>query len=178
MFRLARIFSALHRNRSGVAFMEFALAFPVLLIMYVGSFVLMDAMGCYRKVTIATKTVADITSRSVSLSTSELNGILNASAQLMQPYSVNNAKILIAQVQVTGPTKAKIMWSRGKNTPDLAANTGIVIPRDVAVMGTILILGRIEYSYNPPVNFGISGPLNFADQIIMNPRLSDQITRN
>lgn len=168
----------LRSSGSGTALIEFAVAFPVLLVMYIGSFTLSDAMACNRKVTIATRTVTDLTTRFSGLSDSEIDSILNASSQMMLPYSASNAQISVSQIKVTDSSHGTVSWSRGKNTTALAAGTVINIPNGISAVDTYLIVGSVTYTYTPPINFGTFNPITFTEKILLSPRLSDKITRS
>ena len=100
--RMLSSLGALRRDRSGNALVEFAVAFPVLIALYVGSFVLSDAIACNRKVTITARALTDLATRYQSLTQNDATTILNASAQVMSPYAPANAFIVLSEIKVTG----------------------------------------------------------------------------
>ncbi|MDE2595926.1 MAG: pilus assembly protein [Sphingomonadales bacterium] len=173
---LLRCTQAIRRCTSGTVMVEFAVLFPVLLTMYLGSFTLSDAISCNRKVTVATRALTDLTSRYSILADSDLTNIMNASIQVLAPYSADNADIVISEVKVTDEDKAKVVWSRTRSGTALTVNSTINIPDHLAANDTYLVVGTITYTYTPAVTFGIAGPITFTDTILMSPRLADQIT--
>ena len=76
----------LARDTRAVTATEFAIVLPFLVAMYLGGYQLSDAISAYRKVTTATRTVADLTSQFPSVSDAELDTVLAASQQVMTPY--------------------------------------------------------------------------------------------
>ena len=78
-------------DRRGVAASEFAMSLPFLVLLYIGGYQLSDAISAYRKVAVATRTVADLTSQYTSVSYDDLDEILNASAQVLSPYKISAA---------------------------------------------------------------------------------------
>lgn len=173
--RVGRFLRRLRESTSGVALVEFAVAFPVLLLLYVGSYTLSDAIACNRKVTVTARTLTDLTTRYPSLTQADAANILNASAQVLSPYSVNNAIIGVSEVQVTDATHAKVIWSKAINAPGLTAGTSVIIPNNMSPTGTYLILGQVQYAYTPSIHYLNTGSINLADSILMLPRVSDQV---
>ena len=94
--RILSLFGALRRDRGGNALVEFAVAFPVLVLLYVGSFVMSDAIACNRKVTITARALTDLATRYSNLTQAEAATILSASSQVMSPYTPANAVIVLS----------------------------------------------------------------------------------
>ncbi|NDU79348.1 pilus assembly protein, partial [Actinomadura sp. DSM 109109] len=63
----------LFRDERGIALVEFALSVPLLLLMFIGSYQLTDAISAYRKVTTATRAIADLSSQYTTVSNSDLD---------------------------------------------------------------------------------------------------------
>ena len=72
---------ALAADRTGAPVVEFAMVLPVLLTAYLGSFVVLDAISCSRKVSVAANQVTDITSRYMSVTSGDLDTIMAATTQ-------------------------------------------------------------------------------------------------
>jgi Flp pilus assembly protein TadG len=71
---------------------EFAIALPVMLLLYVMAFVLSDMTSCNRKVTITARAMADMATRYAALSTStsasnSVATIIAASEQVLTPMT-------------------------------------------------------------------------------------------
>ncbi|WP_447411811.1 TadE/TadG family type IV pilus assembly protein, partial [Clostridium perfringens] len=56
----------LRRDRRGTVLVEFAVMLPVMLVLWMGSLQIEDGIACNRKVTIATRAVADLVAQNVS----------------------------------------------------------------------------------------------------------------
>jgi Flp pilus assembly protein TadG len=54
-------------DQGGVSAVEFAICLPFIVLLYLGGYQLSDSISAYRKVTAATRTVADLTSQSTSV---------------------------------------------------------------------------------------------------------------
>lgn len=74
-------------DNRGTALIEFTIALPVLLLLFLGGYQLSDAITARRKVTIMTRAVGDMTSQYRALTTNELDGLMNGSTQILAPYA-------------------------------------------------------------------------------------------
>jgi Flp pilus assembly protein TadG len=167
----------LSRDTRAVSAVEFAFVLPFLIVLFVGGYQLSDAISAYRKVTVATKTVADLTSQYTSITNSELDEILSASQQVMAPYKVSNAAITVSQVSIDGSGDAKISWSRGLNAPAMTEGTAFTVPPAIKQNNTSLIVATITYSYVPVVASAMFGTIPMRDDIIMSPRASNSVKK-
>jgi Flp pilus assembly protein TadG len=104
--RISTPFSFLEKFKShlkderGGALIEFVFIAPVMITIYIGTFQICDAVSAHRKVTLAMRTVADLTSQQSGVSTANLTTFLNASAQVMTPYSTTNLQMTVTEVCV------------------------------------------------------------------------------
>lgn len=176
---LAGRLRALGRCNAGVALVEFAIALPVLFLMYAGTFVLADELSCSRKVTVTARSVADLTSRYASLTPSSLSTIMATSTQIMSPYANGTTNVRVSELLVTSPTTATVVWSQTQTnatmSQGLTNGSVYVLPTSMAATGTYLILGEVTYTYQPPLNFGSSTAINLYDRSFMSPRISNAI---
>ena len=126
----------LHKS-DGAALVEFALVLPVLLTLYLGTFVMSDTISCYRKVTVTARTLADLVSRNVSPSSTPSSGTLatyiNSSQLVLAPYNPANATLEIVQLRVCDATHAYVVWSQAQTgsttaTPTISAGNVVSIP--------------------------------------------------
>jgi len=161
----------------GVAVVEFAISLPFLVLLYIGGYQLSDAIFAYRKVTYASRALADLTSQYSVVTDQDLDTILNASQQLMAPYSPNNAKMTISQIKIDGNGVSTVDWSRGKNVSGLTKDAAFTLPASIKTPGTSLIVASIEYNYQPTLGASLIGTIPMRDQIILHPRSVASITR-
>jgi Flp pilus assembly protein TadG len=170
-----RPLAQLGRNQRGVALVEFAIVAPILLLLYLSGYVMFDALTASRKVAITARTVADLTARYSSVTTSDMATIMGASTQVLWPYSATNATIRVSEVQVTSSTSATVVWGQAQNTTARAANSNVTIPANLGNTGSYMILGEVTYAYTAPVSFRGFKAMNLAQTIYMNPRVSNAI---
>ncbi len=162
-------------DRRGVALIEFAITLPILVLLFVGSYQLLDAISTYRKVTTTVRTLADLTTQSTSMTASGANDIMNASQQVMTPYSTTTAVLRITQVQIKNDGTATVGWSRAVNGTGYTPGSAVTVPSGISVPNTNLIYSEISFNYVPKIASVILGPITFRDNIYMSPRNSQSI---
>lgn len=168
---------ALRRDCQGLALVEFALTAPFLILLYLGTYQVNDAVGCNRKVTITARSVADLTSQFATVTPASEAEILNAATQVMAPYDTSKATIIVSQLYTNTSGVTKIVWSQasGSVTPHTAGATFIANPKLVS-NDTYSIVAEVTYAYVPAVSFGVVGPINLGETIYMRPRISAAVT--
>ena len=82
----AQHLSRLGRDQRGVSAVEFALLLPLMLTLYLGAVEISQAIGIDRKVTLTSRTVADLASQVSSLASSDMSNVLAASSAVIAPY--------------------------------------------------------------------------------------------
>lgn len=167
----------LARDTRAISATEFAIVLPFLVAMYLGGYQLSDAISAYRKVTTATRTVADLASQFSSVSDAELDTVLAASQQVMTPYKVANAQLIVSQVVVDDDGAVTVDWSRALNTTALKSGDPYTLPQTIKQNGTSLIVATIKYNYVPVVAPTLIGTIPMRDDILMSPRTSATVKK-
>src|ERR1700730_18991921 len=90
--------SRLCRDQDGMSAVEFAMVLPLMLILYLGAVEISQAVGIDRKVTLTSRTVADLASQVSSITGSDMSNILNASSAVIAPYDATKLKVTVSEV--------------------------------------------------------------------------------
>jgi len=163
------------RDRRGIAAVEFALVLPVGLVLLYGEYAVGEAVAISRKVTITARTVTDLVTQNSSLTSASLTTILNASAQVVAPFSVTPMTIVITEITTDSSGKATVTWSKALNGTPLNAGDPITVPANLMPASTSLIWGQVSYNYTPLIGANLTGTIRIADQIYLSPRLTASI---
>jgi Flp pilus assembly protein TadG len=168
---------AMMRDVEGAALIEFAIVLPVTLTLYYGSIQLQDGFACSRKVTIATRAVADLAAQNLTGETNiaEIDSALAASTLVLAPFKASPASIRLSEVTTNPGLITKVVWSRARNGTAYKKNEKVDIPIEMKVPGTYFLLAEVSYEYQPPAFLGDLEPITFRDQLYMLPRNSDRI---
>jgi Flp pilus assembly protein TadG len=159
LYRLALRLQHFVPARDGVAAVEFAMVLPVMVLMYLGMTELTFAVNTDRKITLLSRTLADLTGRATSVNTADMDTIFNAASSVMAPYSSDQAKLSIV-VKDTGTKdvngnailKGTVCWStaRGPGSPvGLAKGSTVTVPDGFQTADSSYILANVEMPYSP-----------------------------
>ncbi len=165
----------LKAHRRGVAAVEFAAAAPLLLLLFLGTVQLTEAVATKRKIAVTTRALADLTTQYTSLSSSETDSLLSATAQIMAPYNPAPGTYRVSQVYVDASGAAKIMWSKARNGSARATGSSIAVPSGIAQNDSYVILAETSYPFQPRYLSGVMSPLTLKEAIYMYPRRSERV---
>jgi Flp pilus assembly protein TadG len=186
----------------GVAAVEFALVFPMLLVMLLASIDAGRAVAIYMKVRAAAYALDAMANQYPSVQDSDLQLVSGAAAAVLAPYPSGPTGLRISQVEITtgGPVVA---WSYGSNMTAYAKGyTGLTVPGHLASTsapnnacplgpptdyyttgnvngnGCYLLLAQVQYTYTPMFGAFITGPITLSDSLYVAPRNSLCVQRN
>jgi Flp pilus assembly protein TadG len=190
----------------GLAAVELALILPVAcmlmsLVVYGG-----QAYGVQRRVTLAATTVANIFAQSnntnaSTITAAELNHILAYPNLILYPYDASNVQVVVSQLLVTtsnGATTGTVCgsWANANGTvrptgQQVSVDSSIAtafsgsgtnnnpacgsIPAN-SVPTNYVVLGEVQYPFQPTGIYFSVGAMTLHDSIIMIPRVASPIT--
>jgi Flp pilus assembly protein TadG len=175
--RLARRVVDFIGDRRGLSAVEFALLLPLMLTLYLGGVEVSNGVAADRKVAITARTVADLAARMITIHNADMTNILGASSAVIAPYSLANLQVTVSEVSIDNKGKATIAWSDSLNGTAHSVGQTMTIPAALAVPNTSLILGEVQYNYNPTFGYVLTGTMTLKSQMYMAPRLSSTVTR-
>ena len=176
-FALSQLLARFAQDRRGVSAVEFAMLLPLMITLYLGAVEVSQGIGIDRKVTLTTRTVADLASQVSSINNTDMTNILNASSSVIVPYDTSKLQVTVSAVEVDSNGVAKIAWSDTLGGTKRAKGSTVSLPTAINVPSTTLIWSEVAYNYTPTIGYVITGTLKLSDQIWMRPRLSETVTR-
>ena len=153
--------AALHAASGGVAAVEFAMVLPVMVLMYLGMTEMTFGVNTDRKVTLLSRTLADLTGRATSVNSSDMDTIFAASVSVMAPYKSHQTKMIVSSIVVkdTGAKDAEnkpilqgtVCWStaRGPGAVALAKGTTVAVPDGFQTANSTYIRADVSMPYQP-----------------------------
>jgi Flp pilus assembly protein TadG len=161
----------------GAAAVEFAALLPFMLLLYIGGVEVSQGVSADRKVTLTSRTVADLASRSQSVDNPGMTGILNAASTVIAPYDHTKLTVTVSQVKIDAQGNATISWSDAYNGTARSKGQSVTVPSALATPNTYLIWGEASYAYRPTLGYVMTSTLNLKDAIFMAPRMSQCVAR-
>ncbi len=170
MPRICKTLSRLRQDRSGNAAVELALCIPFLAALLLGGIEVTRYIMVAQKLEKVAVTLSDVATQSETIATSELDQIILAAAQVMQPYSFNsNAYVIISSVtRASGSNVATINWQyRGGGTwtqNSLIGTTGNTATLPVGFTldpQENVVISEVFYNFQPIFGTNIF-PANFT----------------
>jgi Flp pilus assembly protein TadG len=189
LLRFVQHFLRFKRDQRGLAFLEFAICMPFLLALLMGAIEVTRYILITQKVEKVAVTVADVVSQGSTITASQLNIMIAAAAQIMQPYSFgSNGYVIITCVKQTGTPSVsnppRIPWqTTGGGTwvqPSHVGTSGSVATLPVSITlndKDNVIVTEVFYNYTPliPLNGVITGT-SIYKLGLFKPRLGDLST--
>src|SRR5262245_42600749 len=175
--RLVSELARLGRDQRGVSAVEFAMLLPLMITLYLGTVEVSQGIGVDRKVTLTTRTVADLASQVSSINNADMTNMLNATAAVIAPFDQSRLRVVVSAVKIDANGAATVTWSDTLNGTRRSVGSSVTLPGALNVANTTLIWSEVQYAYTPTIGYVITGTLNLSDQIWMRPRLSDSVTR-
>lgn len=167
----------IHDER-GLALIEFAFVLPFMVLLFIGGFQLMDAISAYRKVGRTVRTLSDLTTQDTVMTDTRADEILNASRQVMSPYSPSDAAVRISQIKIDADSRATVSWSRSMNTTGYTPGAVFTLPPLLVQPNRYYVLSEITYTYRPKVADTLIGTIPLTQSLYMSPRNSAFIAYN
>lgn len=169
---LRRLARRLRRERSGIAATEFAILAPVLITLWIGLSEVTEGVMLHRKVSLLTRTLADLTAQATTVNDDGVGNIFNAASAVMLPFTSINPQMTISSIVINSSGVAKVCWSDAKYATALTAGSPITLPTALQVAGTSLIMATASYDYKPQLGSPLTGTFVVGNQpIYMRPRV-------
>jgi hypothetical protein len=170
MIALFRQLHALIHNRSGIAAVEFALSIPLLAALLLGGVEVTRYILVAQKLEKVAVTLSDVATQSEQISSQELDQIIFAAGQVMQPYSFGeNAYVIISSVTKNSGSMPVVNWQyKGGGTWVKSSHIGTPGTQATLPEGFVMdnqenvIISEVFYNFEPMFGGNI-----FADSFMV-----------
>lgn len=175
--------SLLHRwvrQNDGMAVMETAMLFPILLVMLLGVYDVGHAITVNHKMITASNAAADLLTRSQSVSDRSLDQAIKAAGLAMNPYAdSDDIGIDIISVQYDDDDQPEILWRESKN---MASNGGLEAQAadrsfGLGTKGEGVLMVTVLYDYEPTFGSMVINAFRMREVAFSRGRRSSVVTR-
>ncbi|KAA1185990.1 pilus assembly protein [Rhizobium tropici] len=142
------------RDERGVGAIEFAILFPVLLMLYLGAFELTVGLNVSKRASRAAGSIADIVSQQSSVTKSVLATMPSVAGAIFAPYGTTGTTLKITGIAIDATGKATVAWSWAQDgTAPYSSGTTITVPANMNQASTFLVRSELSLPYQL-ISFG------------------------
>ena len=176
-FRMLRFLSRLARDRRGSSAVEFAIIAPLMIGLYIGCVEISDGVAADRKVTLTAGALANLASQVQTIDTAGMTNIMQAATAIIAPYSAGNLTTTVTCIKINAAKAATVAWSSTVGGLAHSKGSTIVVPDDLKIASSSLVLSEVSYLYKPVTGFtpwnhiGLDG-ITLSDKMYMSPRIT------
>ncbi|WP_434729746.1 TadE/TadG family type IV pilus assembly protein [Rhizobium binae] len=147
--RLALTARRLIRERKGAGAIEFAILFPVLVMLYIGAFEITIGLSVSKRATRAAGSIADLVTQQQSITKSTLTEMRSVATAIFVPYNSTSLTLKITGITVDASANAKVLWSWAQDgSAPYAKNTAVSgIPADMKTANSFLVRTELSIPY-------------------------------
>ncbi len=165
--------------RDATVAVEFAFIAPILIVLFVGTIALCNALICRAKVTTVAASAADLVAQDETISTAQLNDVFSAVNAIVYPYPSAGSRIIITSIKEDPAHRGQYVvdWSVAQNTTAHSPGSSISVPTGLVTSGASVILAEVSYTYTPPSTEFIANGFTMNDSFYARPRRSAFVTK-
>ena len=148
------VWKKLHRNfklwggaEDGVAAMEAAFVFPLLLILFLGVFDMGNGILANQKAIRASQVTADLIARSRTVDAAMIDDAVEAGRLSFQPMDTSTFGVDIVSVRFDDDANPVIVWRETRNMTPVSDVLSDVVPLAEAGSGVLVV--AVEYQFEP-----------------------------
>lgn len=159
------------RDSRGISAVEFALILPMMMTLWLGGVEVSQAISASRKLTIVSRTVADLASQPSTLSTADITNILNSASLILAPFDASTVKVTVSCLTIDNAQVAKVTWSSTLNGTVHATGAVVTLGAPLNAANTSVVWTEAQYDHTPTIGYVLTGTLALKDKMYMRPRL-------
>lgn len=171
-----RIFKKWLKEESGLAAVETALIFPMLLVMLIGVFDGGNAILANQKTIRASQVVADLIARSGIATDQDISEAVDAGRLALEPLSTGSYGVDIVSMRFDADANTEIVWRETVNMSGLPDAIAAVAALQEANEGVIMV--TVEYQFDPLFLGFVFDTINMSETAFTRGRNSPVITRD
>ncbi len=152
--RFCHFLARFKQERRGTAAVEFALIFPVLLVVYFGLVEMSNALDARRKVENTANLTGILVAQAAEVDNAYMNNIFEASKMAFEPFDITPLKVVVSSIIRTqdnnGTWSNTVDWSDNYGNGSTARTEGSVFdpPDNVLDDNRSVIVTEVEYTYS------------------------------
>ena len=136
------------RDERGVGAIEFAILFPVLVMLYLGAFELTVGLNASKRASHSAGSIADIVSQQSTITKSVLATMPSVAGAIFAPYGTTGLTLKITGIAIDTTGKATVAWSWAQDgTRPYTAGSTVTVPANMNQASTFLVRSELALPY-------------------------------
>ena len=174
MFSIGKILSRWIDEDEGVAAIEAAMIFPMMLFIFLGVFDAGNAILANQKTVRASQVVADLITRKSVVSNSDVSEAMDAGRLALEPLDSSSFGVDIVSIRFDESADSSIEWRDTFNMSSVPDALNSVTALQDANEGVVMV--SVKYVYTPLFSSFISGPITMNEVAFSRGRRTPVIT--
>jgi Flp pilus assembly protein TadG len=168
---------SLPHRQEGTSLIEFALVFPILVMMFLGLVEFGEAFAVDRKLTNAASAVSDLVAQTSAVTGADLDDLARAAEEIVKPYASAQLRIVVTSVETDRDGASTVGWSyaHGSGATTRQSGSSFTLPQGLAEPNSSVIVTETSYSFAPSVGLFLTGTINLSGEAFFRPRLSSTV---
>lgn len=170
------------RDERGIGAIEFAILFPVLLMLYLGAFEITVGLSVEKRTSRAAGSIADILTQKTSTTKAELATMPSVAGAIFTPYATTGLTLKVTGIQIDAGSSATVAWSWAQDgSKPYTAGSAATVPSDLNLPSSFLVRTELAVPYQM-LSFGSdflpagSNQITIGRSYFYRPRGVDPIT--
>lgn len=148
LIRLRSLLRRLYRDEKGVGAIEFAILFPILVMLYVGAFEITIGLSMSKRATRAAGAIADIVTQQKNVTKSWLADMPSVASAMFVPYGTTGMTVKITGITIDASSNPTVTWSWAQdNSRPYTVNSAVTVPTDMKKASSFLIRTELTVPY-------------------------------
>lgn len=172
---LKKILERWLKRNEGLAAMEAAMVFPLLLVLLLGVFDLGNAILVNQKAIRASQIAADLVTRARSVDDAMIDEAIEAGRLALSPFSTESFGVDVVSISFDGEDDPQIIWRETRNMGALADILDLVAALDEEGEGIVVV--AVEYNFEPVFSGFAVGSIHMREIAFARGRKSAVVER-
>ncbi|MBW9112492.1 pilus assembly protein [Rhizobium cauense] len=181
LIRLHRLSKRFIGDRQGVGAIEFAILFPILVMLYIGAFEITIGLSISKRASRAAGTITDIVTQQKSVTKSWLADMPSVANAVFVPYGSTDLTVKVTGIALDGTATPKVAWSWAQDgSRPYAVNSAATVPTEMRKANTFLVRTELSIPYKlflfAPNLVPNNSTITISRSYFYLPRASDTVT--
>lgn len=166
------------QSEQGATLIEFALVFPIMILLFIGLVEFGEAFNVNRKISNAASTVSDLVSQESTVTNAELQDIAIVANEIVKPYRTAPFTLRIISVVANDTnTRATVAWTYPAGTPAVGSVYPLPGGQRLTEANSSLIVAETSYAFTPSVGYFV-GAITLNGVAYFRPRLTRTVAKS